>query len=354
MIRSYKYLETAVQLRLNESVLDFFNRIEFERGPFRESFFNYTLSYLASRHPKILKSRFETIYNQIRGWSLSNRTEFFNLIRESNAIENICNGGYSPKTLDINTTGVYGELRSLFIDLYEQVLDGDGFKDLFSTTLRTHFNDFCKLNSDITLCPVCGIGELKKHTDDIRDQYDHYLPKSLYPISAVNFKNLVPVCRECNSLEIKGSTDVVKVATKQKLFYLYDTHHMGISVSFRILVDDMDPNKIQWQVDFTNPQGKVDEIESWNTIYKIRSRYVGFINARLEGWYRHYWEYMNASAVSGFPDDVKRLCYETFLQKDQEGFLNFIRKPALDGFLVGSTLAQAAIEAKHYSNPVTV
>lgn len=55
MIRKYKYLDNAVQLRLHESVIDFFNRIEFERGPFKEEFFDYTLSYLASRHPKIVR-----------------------------------------------------------------------------------------------------------------------------------------------------------------------------------------------------------------------------------------------------------------------------------------------------------
>jgi hypothetical protein len=210
MIKNFKYLDTAVQLKLHESIIDFFNRIEFEFGPFQESFFNYALSHIARRHPKIVRLRCELIYNNIRSWSLAERTQLFNLIRESNSIENICSGAYVPKSLEQkNTKGVYGVIRSLFIDLYDQVLDGDGFRELYSTTLRSHFDDFSKLNSEITLCPVCGIGELKKHTDRSRDQYDHYLPKARYPLSSVNFKNLVPVCKECNSFDAKGETDVI-------------------------------------------------------------------------------------------------------------------------------------------------
>jgi len=48
---------------------------------------------------------------------------------------------------------------------------------IFITTLRQHFDDLSRLNSEVTLSPICGIGELKKHTDISRDQYDHYLPK---------------------------------------------------------------------------------------------------------------------------------------------------------------------------------
>lgn len=353
MIRNFKYLDTVAQLRLHESVIGFFNRIEFERGPFQDSYFDYTLSYLATRHPKIVRLRCELIYNTIRNWPLSQRTELFNLIRESNSIENICLGNYEPKRLPKSTKSIYGVIRGFFIDLYEQVLDGDGFRDLYSITIRNHFDDFSILNSEITLCPVCGIGELKKHTDKSRDQYDHYLPKSIYPLSSVNFKNLVPVCKECNSFDVKGDTDIIGVSTNRKLFYLYDETHKGVSVIFQIITDDANPNNIQWQINFSNPDGKQDEIESWKTIYKIESRYIGFVNARVESWYGHYWEYMNRSKVSHLPDDVKSDCYEAFLEIDKEKYLNFIRKPALEGFLSGSTLAQAAIEVKQYSTPAT-
>jgi hypothetical protein len=291
------------------------------------------------------------IYESIRGWTLAQRTELFNLIRESNAIENICKGNYKPKKLDNKTKGVYGVLRGLFIDLYDQVLNGKPFNEQYSTTLRSHFDEFSKLNSDITLCPVCGIGELKKHTDETRDQYDHYLPKAIYPLSSVNFKNLVPICKECNSFDVKGEIDTINVSTNNRLFFLYDTTHRGITVTFAIAVDDINPENIQWDIVFANPDNKNDEIESWKTIYNIDERYKGFVNARIEKWYRHYWEFINDSDLAHLSEGDRRLtCFKGY-EKDESLQLNFIRKPALTGFLNDSTLSQAAIEAKHYSLP---
>lgn len=353
MIRSYKYLDTAVQLRLHEFIIAFFNRIEFETADFDDSFFGVDFLEIANRHPQILKKRCTDIYDITKGWNQADRTNLCSQIRESNNIENICSGNYIPPKIDRHATGILKLLRDLFIDLYNQVLDGNGFNEKYTTTLRTHFVDFCKLNSDITLCPVCGIGELKKHTDQTRDQYDHYLPKAIYPLSSINFKNLVPICKECNSFDVKGETDTVGVSTNNRLFFLYDATHKGITVTFVISVDDINPENIQWQILFANPDNKNDEIESWKTIYKIDTRYKGFVNARIEKWYRHYWEFINDSDLAHLSvADRKLTCFKSY-EKDETLQLNFIRKPALTGFLNGSTLSQAAIEAKHYSLPPT-
>jgi hypothetical protein len=353
MIRSYKYLDTAVQLKLHEIIIAFFNRIEFERGQFKETFFGAALGMLAKRHREIIRDRCTAIYNEIKDWDLGKRTKLFNAIRESNDIEGICRGSSIPQRIDNTANGFDERIRTFFIDLYDQVLNGNPFNEQYSTSLSQHFDAFSKLNSDITLCPVCGIGELKKHTDDIRDQYDHYLPKALYPFSSVNFKNLVPICRECNSLDVKGDEDVIAVSTNKKLFFLYDEKHRGITVAFQIVNDDIDPNNIQWQITFSNPDNKNDEIESWKTIYKIESRYRGFVNARIEKFYRHYWEFINDSDIAHLAiEDRKLACFKSY-EKDESLQLNFIRKPALVGFLTGSTLSQAAIEARHYSIPAT-
>ncbi len=351
MIKNYKYLETAIQLRLHKFVLDFFNRIESETGIFDDSFFSPDFLVIANRHPRILKKRCIGIYNVIKTWNQTDRTNLCIRIRESNNIENICKGNYNPLVIDSHAKGIYLQIRNLFLDLYNQVLNGNGFNETYKTTLRTHFDDFSKLNNEITLCPICGIGELKKHTDDIRDQYDHYLPKALYPFSSINFKNLVPICRECNSLDVKGETDIIRVSTNNKLFFVYDVNHKGINVEFRILNDNTNPNNIIWEIIYTNPDGNYDEIESWKTIYKIESRYVGFINARIEKWYSHYWEFMYSGRISRLDEATKKECYQAFLEIDEKKELSFIRKPALEGFLTGSTLSQAAIEAKYYSLP---
>jgi hypothetical protein len=353
MIRNYKYLDTAVQLHLHEFIIAFFNRIEFERGEFQESFLGASLGMLAERHRVILKDRCKAIYDHIRNWELGERTELFNLIRESNNIEAICRGEYIPRRIDNTATGFWLQLRQFFIDLYDQVLDGTPFREQYSTTLREHFDEFSKLNADITICPICGIGELKKHTDETRDQYDHYLPKAFYPLSSVNFKNLVPICKECNSFDAKGDDDTIAVSTDNKLFFLYDQTHRGITVEFEIAVDNVDPNSIQWNITFANPDNKNNEIESWKTIYKIDRRYKGFVGGRIEKWFRHYWTYLTDSDLAAFSENDRKLFYNKWMEKDEECHLNFIRKPALTGFLNDSVLSQASLQAKQYSTQPT-
>lgn len=46
------------------------------------------------------------------------------------------------------------------------------------------------------LCPICGVRDAAT--------LDHYLPKSLMPTLAVTPNNLVPMCRDCNSLKLDG------------------------------------------------------------------------------------------------------------------------------------------------------
>lgn len=350
MIRSYKYESVAAQLRLHEMVLSFFNRIENETGAFDDSFFDADLLYIANRHPKILKAPCIDIYNTIRLWTQKDRSDFCSQIRDSNNIESICAGNISPKRLSRTITGIFKILRELFLNLYKQVLDGDAFNDRFTTNLRSHFDSFSKLNSDLTLCPICGIGELKKHQDVTRDQYDHYLPQSKYPLSAVNFKNLVPTCKECNSFDVKGEKDIISISSNKKLFFPYDTTHKGISVDFQVIADNANIENIAWKINYSNPDNKLDEVISWKNIYDIDNRYHGFVKARIEKWYRHFWNYMNSASLAFLDEGARAQAYDVFLELDEESYLNFIRRPALNGFLSGSLLGQAEIQAKHYSN----
>ncbi|SMP00137.1 hypothetical protein SAMN06265348_1401 [Pedobacter westerhofensis] len=227
-------------------------------------------------------------------------------------------------------------------------MDGDPFKDTYHTSLREHFDSFSDKNKETTLCPICGIGELKKKEDSTRDQYDHFLPKALYPFSSVNFENLVPSCKECNSFDAKGEDDTIAVSTG-KLFFPFDNLHNGISVEFHIASDHIEPEKVDWRIDFTNPDGKNDEIESWKAVYKIETRYSGHVKARINKWYRFYWEYIHDSDLQHLSEADRKLCCLKALEKDETLELSFIRKPALDGFIDESVMAKAEIEARYYS-----
>lgn len=348
MIRAYTYCATC-HTTLHDSIIAFFNRIQFETDAFRDELFDAQLLDLANRHQTILKSKLESIYNRLRTWTQPERTALCEEIRRSNDIESICNGTYTPRIIDRTATGIDAEIRALFLNLYKQVLDGVPFRERHSTSLMDHFITFSNTNREITLCPICGISELKKHHDDSRDQYDHYLPESKYPFSAVNFINLVPGCTECNSPQVKGSKDVVRIS-KGHLFYPYDTTHKGISIQIAVKKDDQDIEKVEWKITYSNPNGKADEIEAWKSIYKIESRYQGYIKPRVKKWFKSRYEAKRNSINKGVSEPDFEIVFDSMLDADQENQINFIRKPAIKGFLTGSSLAQAELEARFYSN----
>lgn len=346
MLRTYKYLQSD-HSKLHEFIIAFFNRIENETGDFDMAFFEPDFQSIVNRHRKIVKQRCKDIYEAMKMWLAVDRASFCDAIRKSNDIKGICEGTVTPLKTDQIPADIRGLVKSLFIDLYEQVLDGNSFTRKYEG-LKNHFDNFRRLNSDITLCPICGIGELKTQFDKSRDQYDHYLPKADYPLSAVNFENLMPICTECNSPNCKGPTDPIATGTG-KLFYPYDENHKGIEINFHIVADNIEVDKIEWGVDFTSSDGKQEEIQSWRTIYKIDDRYKGFVRGRIKQLYKTYWEVKYNRKFCSFPENDKHEIAMLQFKTAEENHRDYIQRPALEAYISGSVLSQAEIEAKHYS-----
>lgn len=347
MLKSYTFVATDHQ-KLHNFVIAFFDRIEHEAGEFSLDFFDADFRPVVTRHRKVLKEAFAEIYDEVKDWQQADKSGLCEEIRQSNRIEQICSGHVNPKRLDETATGVYKKIRTLFLKLYSDVLDGVPLRETFRITLRQHFDDFRRANSAITLCPICGISELKTEHDTSRDQYDHYLPESLYPLSAVNFYNLVPTCKECNSLDVKSDKDVVAIRNT-RLFFPYDQNQQGIEISFLILQDNPNIADIEWQVAFESRDGKDQEVEAWKQIYNIESRYLGFLKGRIKKWYDTFWEYLRDDELNGMTEEQKRRAYFASLKADEAECLGVIRKPALSEFLEVSQLERARQEAARYS-----
>ena len=332
---------------LHKHVMEYFDRIEFESGSFQNIFFGSDFLGIVNRHPSIVKKPLKEIYSILSRLNQSTRSLIIQQIRDSNKIEEICDGSIVPIRLDKTVKGLRWILREFFIKLYTQVIDGKAFRDEYNTTLKEHFNEFRRVNSDTTLCPTCGIGELKMSESKTRDQYDHFFPKALYPFSSVNFENLVLSCKECNSPDAKGEKDTVGVSTGH-IFYPFNFYHKQLTVAFNIITDNSNPADIVWNIDFSCIPPKNDEIQSWKSIYDIDIRYKDFVKGRVEKWYRFYWEFMNDNDLSHIPENDRKITCLKAIEIDEKLQLSFIRKPVLDGFLRDSVLAKAVIEANQY------
>jgi hypothetical protein len=347
MLKAYKFVETDHQ-KLHSFVLAFFDRIEHETGLFSIDFFDANFRPIVKRHRKILKTAFEDIYDELKQWSQVDRSQLCLELRQSNDIEKICSRKTIPKKFSDADAAIYKKIKKLFIDLYSTVLDGDIVHDVWGIVLREHFDAFRKANNNITLCPMCGISELKTTYDKFRDQYDHYLPKAIYPLASINFYNLIPICKDCNSFDVKGDKDILELTTN-RLFYPYDQNHMGIEVVFSIQKDNKIIADIDWSVSFKSLDGKHQEVDAWNSIFNIEDRYLGFVKGRIEKWYRAYWGYHQSVKSDGTNFEEKNKDYFAALRADENECLDVIRYPAFSTFLASSSMARAAQEAHQYS-----
>ncbi|RLD89272.1 MAG: hypothetical protein DRJ09_06835 [Bacteroidetes bacterium] len=89
------------------------------------------------------------------------------------------------------------------------------------TVIPKHYKEFMKSNTE-GICPFCGIHTIKENNHKYREVYDHYIPKAIYPFVSLNFKNLAPMCQECNSTYKGTKVPIEDDNKKRKLaFYPY-------------------------------------------------------------------------------------------------------------------------------------
>lgn len=306
MIKTYKYIDTP-HSKLHEFVMAFFNRIEFETGAFDNSFYEKEFyDELVVHHRKILGKRFKDIYAITQTLTQAARTKFCKTIRDSNEIQNICGGKSIPlKTASIPAT-MMPLVQDLFISLYDDVIKGKYFIAKYGS-LKDHYHMVRKDKAnDFEFCPACGLVEMKNADDKKKDQHDHYLPKDVYPYSSVNFRNLVPICIDCNSIEVKSNKDILKYSGV--VFYPFDEKHKGIDISISIKKNHQnDISKIQWNIQYSNKDAKNKELKAWLDIYNIENRHQTHVNGNIRKWYEFFDKTItDKDVVAEIPDYEKR------------------------------------------------
>lgn len=306
MINTYSFYDSEVN-KLNEFVLAFFNRIEFETGDFSVEFFKQEFyDNLVSRHTGILLKPFRAIYTIFKDWNQNQRTEFCKALRDSNEIEQICIGTITPMKGDNIPDDLRALVLNLFKQLYKDVLFGEFFTPNYGNR-KVHYNNFRRVgNNSYSMCPACGIRPMHNSVEDITDQYDHYLPKDIYPLSSVNFKNLVPVCSDCNSILVKSNDDIL--SHTGKVFYPYDETHKPIEYDISIAKNNTDNlEAIEWTITYICETGKDDELAAWKNIYNIESRHQKYCQGNMTTWFKFYWEnFTDSNTIDEIPNENNR------------------------------------------------
>ncbi|REC62355.1 hypothetical protein DRF65_11630 [Chryseobacterium pennae] len=133
-----------------------------------------------------------------------------------------------------------------------------------------HYKAFIEknFNGHEGVCPFCGLNPIKGNDHSKLEAYDHFIPKAQYPFNSINFKNLAPMCHECNSsykLKINPVLNIdplSKNATKRKAFYPYSQEEWKIKITVNLHnVDFKNLRKEEISID-ASCAGRLEEIES--------------------------------------------------------------------------------------------
>lgn len=71
---------------------------------------------------------------------------------------------------------------------------------LYSNNINKHGHWLTK-TLDVKVCPYCNLNfthTITKKRKKIRPEFDHFYPKSVYPLLSLSFYNLIPSCPVCN------------------------------------------------------------------------------------------------------------------------------------------------------------
>ncbi|MCP5523411.1 MAG: HNH endonuclease [Verrucomicrobiales bacterium] len=84
-------------------------------------------------------------------------------------------------------------------------------------------------HNDLGVCPYCD-GTLTPS----RAEVDHFYPKSEYPFLALLPENLVPACKGCNSIQVKGVQVPLEVGATNETADWFHPYHRTADGDFRV------------------------------------------------------------------------------------------------------------------------
>ncbi|HEX8197637.1 MAG TPA: hypothetical protein VF571_15690 [Pyrinomonadaceae bacterium] len=306
MFFSLTFIETHRIYELQEALLSFFQRCASNTSYSLDCFPEWFRSTLTDSDK--LRERFELVAKLIQSQDNRIRIHILAVFENNNRIQELCeNTNLSLEILDDIEEEINGvkinlkkEIKDLFDYLYENVL---GRNNLFNNgkdlSIKQHHEEFREKNE--VVCPFCGMGiypDMKAEYDKTsktyndktnrRSNYDHYLARKSYPLAAVNFKNLVPMCEDCNNSPNKGSKDILFTSdertTRRKAFYPYSENS---EVKLSVLCEDWSiyNTKGTWNAEITpSSDDDSEKVETWNNVFNISSRLSNRIRGHNRTW----------------------------------------------------------------------
>lgn len=271
------------------------------------------------------------IYEEFQKLSTQQKNQLKRWYKRSNDIEKVCNNEklfnpISRKILERYSKDLADKLYKFYVNLFENVLNLVVIKNQ-NGNLKSHYDEFIRVNSK-GICPFCGIDILRSYEMKGHEAYDHYLPKEKYPLYAINFKNLVPTCHDCNSTYKTRDIPILSSnnQNKRKAFYPYSENKIDFKLRLQVnIVDYKFYEHANIGIEFIADSEK-DKIKTWKETYNLESRYKDYLTNESKG---KYWlvNYMDEMSKDMRNMELKEL--PNRLKKNPFRGDNFLKVPFL-------------------------
>ncbi|MFT2011573.1 hypothetical protein ACMA1I_23075 [Pontibacter sp. 13R65] len=306
-----------------------------------------------------LRKKFELVYNKFK--ALTNKRDRDRIVHtftSVNEIEKLCNNtpGITVYELKDLPSSIHEELDKLFEYLYKTAINYHGFESYVKDSVHESINRFNKKN-ELEVCPFCGLEGFLNLEGQARLALDHWLCRDLFPMSAVNFNNLIPIGPACNARPAKGSKNILidNPTSKARVIAYYPyLQHSGITTQFKFVneptistfgkIPDSDWNLTLSPVDPTEN----DIYTSWISTMNIEPRYLDYIRINiLNMWESRYKKFIEKHPRLKHAQDIDELknhlteWQASFDIKNVPGsilyvsFIDFLVNHASDAYLFG-------------------
>ncbi len=175
-------------------------------------------------------------------------------------------------------------ITDLMLTIYES-LDLAVFRRDGNDDKPTHllYKEFIQKNGYV--CPFCGLSKYKNKLGLRREDFDHYLHKSEYPLAAANMNNLVPTCGTCNQ-DYKKAKNILGDG---KAFYPYSAvPEVKLEVmcqQYPAVQNFSDKGKWKVNIELSAPDANViPKMKAWDRVYSIKTRLESEITEFFEDW----------------------------------------------------------------------
>lgn len=281
MIYGYKYKNYKID-GFNNEIMYFFEYL-FKNEPSiyeNEKMFRTKFQALIKASHKKFEPLLKELIDEYNKLDNSKKKKVRLAFKNNNQIEELCNKKLTPVQYSEFKSTFSDKLKAFFEKLWNEFPHNNDIEKEFGT-VKEHFDEFTNAkHQQALICPFCGLSALKPSEGKYRDAYDHYLPKALYPFTAMNFKNLVPTCHDCNSDE-KGYKPVIYHNQKRKnVFFPFDIKLKADNIQLEICPEEKynkitkstSLSKIKWNYVLKINKRNSPQIIEWENIYGIKRR----------------------------------------------------------------------------------